>query len=152
VIEIERNGFVITRTGPERRIYPGDKLLLLGPAHGLAAAREFIQSDKKAPHEGTEEFNGSVLQTHLMPSGPHTGRTLAELAIARDTGVRVVGIQRGTERIINPGGDQRLLTGDSLLVVGTLTELRTFRRWLRGGTETLPPFAISPSAAQKTAS
>lgn len=152
VIEIERNGFVITRTGPERRIYPGDKLLLLGPAHGLAAAREFIQSDKKAPHEGTEEFNGSVLQTHLMPFGPHTGRTLAELAIARDTGVRVVGIQRDTERIINPGGDQRLLTGDSLLVVGTLTELRTFRRWLRGGTETLPPFAISPSAASKTAS
>jgi CPA2 family monovalent cation:H+ antiporter-2 len=143
VIEIERNGHVITRTGPDLRIYPGDKLLLLGAAAGLAAARAFLQGDKKPISDGSEEFNGCVLQTHLLPPGPFAGRTLAELQIARTTGVRVAGIQRGPDRIINPGGDQRLSPGDHLLVVGTLEELRVFRRWLRGGGETTPPFPAS---------
>lgn len=143
VIEVERNGYVITRTGPDLRIYPGDKLLLLGKDEGLAAARTFLQSDKKTSDSGTEEFSGSILQTHTLPPGPHAGRTLADLQIARETGVRVVGIQRGNTQIINPGGNQHLATGDSLLVVGTLDELRAFRRWLRGGGETRAPFPIA---------
>jgi monovalent cation:H+ antiporter-2, CPA2 family len=146
VIEVERNGYVITRTGPDLRVYPGDKLLLLGKNEGLAAARDFILGEKKAIDESTEEFSGSILQTHTLPEGAHSGKTLAQLPIARETGVRVVGIQRGDTQIINPGGEQALHTGDALLVVGTLDELRDFRRWLRGGGETVPPFPISQTS------
>ena len=146
VIELERNGYVITRTGPDLRVYPGDKLMLLGKSTDLVAARAFIEGEKQPAAEGSAEFSGSVLQTHAVPAGPHSGQTLAALQIARLTGVRVVGIQRGDTQIINPTGDQRLLAGDSLLVVGTLAELRAFRRWLRGGGETQPPFAFSPAA------
>lgn len=142
VIEVERNGYVITRTGPELGIYPGDKLLLLGKDDGLAAARAFLLGEKKTVEESSEEFSGSILQTHSVPAGPHSGKTLAELQIARETGVRIVGIRRGDTRIINPGGNQSLATGDGLLVVGTLDELRAFRRWLRGGGETRPPFPV----------
>ena len=142
VIEVERNGYVITRTGPDLRVYPGDKLLLLGKDDGLAAARDFLESEKKPLQESAAEFSGSILQTHTLPDGPHTGKTLAELQIARETGVRIVGIRRGAAQIINPGGNQRLASGDGLLVVGTLDELRAFRRWLRGGGETTAPFPI----------
>ena len=152
VIELERNGYVITRTGPELRVYPGDKLLLLGKAANLATARTYIEGEKRTATEGADAFNGSVLQTHALPAGPHAGKSLATLQIARITGVRVVGIQRGHKQIINPSGDQSLDAGDNLLVVGTLTELRAFRRWLRGGTETLPPFAMRPSTAADSAS
>ena len=139
VIEVERNGYIITRTGPDLRVYPGDKLLLLGKDDGLAAARDFLQGEKKPADETVDEFSGSILQTHALPAGPHSGKTLAELQIARETGVRIVGIRRGDEHIINPGGNQRLASGDGLLVVGTLEELRAFRRWLRGGGATTPP-------------
>jgi len=142
VIEVERNGCVITRTGPDLRIYPGDKLLFLGQPEGLTAARNSLNGEKK-PAGGSEEFSGSVLQTHLITDGSRSGKTLAELQIAKETGVRIVGIKRGTEQIINPSGDEALQTGDSLLVVGTLQELRSFRRWLRGGSETAPPFPVS---------
>ncbi len=143
VIEVERNGYVITRTGPDLRIYPGDKLLLLGKDHGLAAARDFLQGTTKTVEETAEEFHGSILQTHAVPAGPHAGKTLAQLQIARETGVRVVGIHRDDTKIINPDGNQSLQAGDNLLVVGTLEELRAFRRWLRGGGETIPPFPIA---------
>jgi len=131
VIELERNGHVITRTGPELRVYPGDKLLLLGKSEGLAAARSFLQTSRRAADTG-DEFGGSVLESCVMPSGPRTGRTLADLNVAAETGVRIVGIQRGDTKIINPGGQQRLEAGDGLLAVGTLQELRAFRRWLKG--------------------
>ncbi len=139
VIEVERNGCVITRTGPDLRVYPGDKLLLLGQAEGLTAARNSLSSEKKAA-EGAEEFSGSILQTHTLPAGVRTGKTLAQLHVAKETGVRIVGIRRDSTQIINPGGNETLHAGDRLLVVGTLEELRTFRRWLRAGVETAPPF------------
>ncbi len=140
VIEVERNGYVITRTGPDLRIYPGDKILLLGKTEGLTAARDFLRGEKK-DIDGSEEFSGSILETHLLPPGPASGRTLAELEIAKETGVRIVGIQRGDHRIINPGGQQHLETGDGLLVVGTLDELRGFRRWLKSP----PPVSTGPA-------
>jgi CPA2 family monovalent cation:H+ antiporter-2 len=143
VIEVERNGYVITRTGPDLRVYPGDKLLLLGEPQGLTTARNFLSGEKKSS-DGSGEFSGSILQTHVLPDGPWSGKTLAELQIARDTGVRIVGIRRNGIQIINPGGNEALHAGDSLLVVGSLDELRTFRRWLRGGAETAPPFPIKP--------
>ena len=147
VIEVERNGHIITRTGPDLRVYPGDKLLLLGKVEGLAAARAFLQDDTRPIKSTAEEFSGSILQTHAVPAGPHAGKTLAQLQIARETGARVVGIQRGDVKIINPDGNQPLHAGDSLLVVGTLDELRAFRRWLRGGGETQPPFPIAVTSS-----
>jgi CPA2 family monovalent cation:H+ antiporter-2 len=139
VIEVERNGCVITRTGPDLRIYSGDKLLLLGQTAGLTHARNSLSGEKK-PGDGFEEFSGSVLQTHVLPGGTHSGRTLAELRVAKDTGVRIVGIRRDGTQIINPSGNELLMAGDSLLVVGTLDELRSFRRWIRSGAETRAPF------------
>ena len=135
VIEVERNGYVITRTRPDLRIYPGDKLLLLGGETALAAAREFLHAREKGATDGADEFSGSILQTEILPEGPHAGKTLADLQIARSTGVRIAGIKRGMQRIINPNGDQIVEAGDNLLVVGTLNELRTFRHWLKGGTD-----------------
>lgn len=132
VIEVERNGHCITNTGPALRIYPGDKLLLLGREHSLNAARTFLLSGQKEITGGADEFSGSILETETLPPGPRAGKTLAELGVARTTGVRIVGVQRGEERFINPRGNQVVEAGDHLLVVGTLNELRRFRRWLKG--------------------
>lgn len=131
VLELERNGHVITTIRPDLRVYPGDKLLLLGRTDQLQAASEFLL---RAPVRGdqTEEFRGSVLETFLVPPGPTAGRTLAELRIAQLTGVRVVGIERAGSKTIAPSGDQRLEAGDNVLVAGTLAEIGAFRRWLSG--------------------
>lgn len=130
VIEVERNGHIITATGPDLRVYPGDKLLLLGQPADLAAARTVLQDDSGAsPTEG-EGIGGSVMETATMVPGPRAGRSLAELRVARATGARIVGIEREGRRIINPDGRETLEAGDRLLLVGTLRELRAFRRWL----------------------
>lgn len=130
VLEIERNGHVITAVRPELRVYAGDKLLLMGRKEELAAAAGFLQRARKEAGDATEEFHGSVLETFTVPEAMGAGRSLAELKVAQLTGTRIVGIERGGRRIIAPSGAERLEAGDSVLVVGTLAEIGNFRRWL----------------------
>ncbi len=130
VIELERNGIVITAIRPDLRLYPGDKLLLLGRSEQIRTAGEFLTREK-AVRDQADEFRGSVLETFAVPPGPWHERTLAELKLAQRTGVRVVGIQRGEQRIIAPSGEEQLHENDHVLVAGTLAEIGNFRRWLR---------------------
>jgi CPA2 family monovalent cation:H+ antiporter-2 len=129
VLELERNGHVITAIRPDLRVYPGDKLLLLGQTGQLQNAREYLLRARAAGDQ-SEEFRGSVLETFLVPPGPKAGRTLAELRLAQFTGTRIVGIDRNGQKIIAPSGEERLEAGDNVLVAGTLSEISAFRRWL----------------------
>ncbi|PTY03258.1 sodium:proton exchanger [Opitutaceae bacterium EW11] len=130
VLELERNGMVITAIGPDLRVYPGDKLLLLGGERQTRDALAGLSQSRKA--EGDDEaFRGSVLETLHLPPGPWSGQTLAQLNIGRLTGTRIAGIRRGKTTIISPSGQERLESGDDLLVAGTLAEIAAFRRWLK---------------------
>ena len=135
VLEVERNGHVITAIRPDLRIYPGDKVLLLGQKEQLQDARAFLLRARAAADQ-TDEFSGSVLETFLVPPGPTAGRTLAELKLAQFTGTRIVGIERHGQKIIAPAGDERLQAGDNVLVAGTLSEIGAFRRWLASAATT----------------
>lgn len=148
VLEIERNGYVITAIRPDLRLYPGDKVLLLGKEEELAAAHEFLAGANGGENQSAE-FRGSVLETFHVGDGPHAGRTLAELNIGRATGTRIVGIARGDTKIIAPSGSETLESDDDVLVAGTLREITAFRRWLKTG---LKPEAdrAAPGAAGVT--
>ncbi len=130
VLELERNGHVITAIRPDLRVYPGDKLLLLGRRDELNAARDFLLRSDVSRRDQADEFRGSVLETFTMPAGRYAGQTLAELKLAQLTGTRVVGIERNGHKIIAPSGEERLEAGDDVLVAGTLSEIGAFRRWL----------------------
>ena len=133
---------MITAIRPELRVYPGDKLLLLGQTERLDAACEALTEQKAVPDQ-SEEFRGSVLETFPIGKGPHIGRSLAELRLSQTTGTRVVGIQRGEGKIIAPSGEEKLEAGDNVLVAGTLAEISAFRRWLRANA---PVANASPAA------
>lgn len=132
LLEVERNGIVITAIRPGLRLYPGDKLLLMGEAAQIEAACVEL-SREEVLRDQSEEFRRSVLEEMVLPEGPWSGRTLADLKLATVTGVRVVGIQRGRRRIIAPSGSETLQAGDNTLIAGTLGEIAEFRRWLAAG-------------------
>ncbi len=139
ILELERNGHVITAVRPDLRVYPGDKLLLMGRKEQLAAACEFLIETQSSEADQADEFRGSILETFNIPDGPRAGQTLAELKLAQLTGTRVVGIERNGEKIIAPSGAERLEPGDNVLVAGTLAEIKAFRRWLAGAAPPASP-------------
>jgi K+/H+ antiporter YhaU regulatory subunit KhtT len=51
------------------------------------------------------------------------GKTLRELDIRRRFGVSVLAIKRGENLIVNPVGDEKILPGDILVVLGTTEQL-----------------------------
>ncbi|MDP2137137.1 MAG: cation:proton antiporter, partial [Candidatus Didemnitutus sp.] len=141
LMELERNGHVITTIRPDLRLYPGDKLLLLGRPGEIASARDFLGA-RHPEIPASDDFSGSVLETFAVPAHLTGGLSLAQLPIARQTGVRVAAIKRAGQQMLNPNGADQIFPGDELLVIGSLVELRAFRRWLRDSTK--PP--VPPQA------
>jgi CPA2 family monovalent cation:H+ antiporter-2 len=133
IIEVTRNGHSISAPSSTFAIFPGDLLLILGEPSHIETARAFLES--RAPQAGGDEAAGGGVLDTCRVTPRRAGHTLAELQVAPRTGVRVVGIQRGAERLINPPADERLEEGDDLLVFGTLPKIRQFRQWLSTGPE-----------------
>ncbi len=127
IAEINRQGHTIIAPPPTEKLYPGDRLLLLGePGQIDPARKELDKTDSgvdPAPHE-------AVLDTVDFSGGPRAGASLAELQIPLNTGVILVGIERGSHHITSPAGSDRLEAGDRLLVLGTPRRLKQFREWL----------------------
>jgi monovalent cation:H+ antiporter-2, CPA2 family len=128
IVEIDRQGHILIAPDPSQALYAGDRLLLLGTPSQIAAARAGL-GESRIPDRAAS-FNHARLETLIVPPGPRTGQTLAELKVTRHLGVLVVGVNRAGVRIVNPGGGERIDEGDELLVLGAPEPVRLFKRWL----------------------
>ena len=59
----------------------------------------------------------------LAKNSPAAGQRIGELELRTNTGVSIVGIERESERIVNPGPEETLNEGDLLLLLGENTQL-----------------------------
>lgn len=64
---------------------------------------------------------------------PFVGRTIGDTGARTRTGVSIVAVVRGDDAIPAPGPDQRLETGDTLVVVGTPRGIEDLVVILRAG-------------------
>src|SRR5512141_1274700 len=65
-----------------------------------------------------EETEETSAETVVQPGSPADGKTLKDLAVETETGMFVLGIQRGTRWVYRPRGPFTLLAGDRLISVG----------------------------------
>lgn len=132
VVRVDRQGFVIAQPPPGTTLYPGDRLLLAGTEEQIAAARTALMAEEKGAREhGAMDVH--LQSVRVLPDCPHLGQTLAGLAPLRATGVQVLGLRRGAERVVNPTGTEALRVGDELLVLGTPLQVLRFAELLRRG-------------------
>ena len=127
---IERQGVMVGNPNGGMILYPRDKVLLLGDPQQVAAGKEFLQLASGAP--STSTFDEVRMQAVELPPGCGLhGRTLAEMALSRTYGLQVAGINRGGRRILNPAGDEKLFTGDDVLVLGSPDQIAAFKASLQ---------------------
>jgi CPA2 family monovalent cation:H+ antiporter-2 len=129
VVGVDRQGVWLTNPAPETVLYPKDRVLLLGSPAQLAAVRRELDSTA-VPGPALAEL--AINRVRVPADSPRAGLTLAESAPGRATGAQIAGILRGSERLLNPSGGERMAAGDELLVLGTAAQLRAFRCWLVG--------------------
>ncbi len=131
VVGIERQGCTISLPGPESALFPRDKVLFLGTPEQVAEAKALLGAVSLGVDDSAD-FDAVGLETITVPAGSRAaGATLLELAPAARHGVQIAGVRRGTTRILSPGAEERVATGDELLALGTPVKLREFKAWVR---------------------
>jgi CPA2 family monovalent cation:H+ antiporter-2 len=78
------------------------------------------------PKAMPELLREAELQTTEIPSGSAmVGRKLREIPLRQQTGASIVAIERAGQRLINPGPDEVLRSGDRVLLLGQTDQLPT---------------------------
>lgn len=130
IVAIDRQGFLITNPSGTERLYPGDKLLLLGAGDQLAAAQQFLR--QTLPGNLSDDLEHLAMET-MDVTAEHRwqGLTLQELKWSELFRVQLCGIQRGNQRILVPSLTERVFAGDRLLLVGAHPMIRQIDTSLR---------------------
>jgi CPA2 family monovalent cation:H+ antiporter-2 len=130
VAGVERQGVMVGNPTGDMILYPRDKVLLLGTPEQVAAGKEFLHHASGAPL--VSHFDEVRMESVEIPpgSGLHD-RTLLDLALGRQFGLQVAGINRNGRRILNPNGEERLYNGDGVLVLGSPDQIANFKASLR---------------------
>ncbi|TVR51852.1 MAG: hypothetical protein EA425_06160 [Puniceicoccaceae bacterium] len=130
VVGIDRQGVLVRKPGPDRRLFPGDQVFLVGTAERCREAMTALGRETEAPpvEPAPEELLAERL---VVPEGsPRAGRSLGELQVYAKTGVTVLAVRSGAGEVLSPGAGQILRAGDELLVFGDPEHLRLFRDWI----------------------
>lgn len=96
-------------------------------------------SQPPVPRHGhdTEQHTGMFYKANsekiiIQPDSPVAGKAIRDLLLRTHTGANIVGIERHENNLVNPGPDERLQTGDKVLVLGTTSQLAAARFLLNG--------------------
>jgi len=131
ILAVSRAGHVFYNPSPDFQIFPGDRLLLMGPPGELRQAETILgQAVKGQKESNLERFE--IAESTVVEGSEMAGRTLADLQFRQKYGVNVVGIRRGDTHLMTPGADERLVAGDRLIVLGTAQAIQNFAKFVDG--------------------
>jgi monovalent cation:H+ antiporter-2, CPA2 family len=126
VAGVERQGVMVGNPTGDMILYPRDKVLLLGTPEQVAAGKEFLQEASGAT--AVSNFDEVRMESVELPPGCGLhNQSLEELGLGRTFGLQIAGINRGGRRILNPRAEEKLLTGDNVLVLGSPDQISAFK-------------------------
>jgi len=117
ILAVNRAGRVFYDPGPDFQVFPGDRVILMGPAQSLREAEVALNEPEDVDDgEATDHF--VLAEVYVGNNSALSGHTLAELHFRQNRGVTVVGIRRNTEQIMVVSPAEKIFNGDWLIVVG----------------------------------
>ncbi|MFB6078175.1 MAG: potassium channel family protein [Halarchaeum sp.] len=87
-----------------------------------------------------------LVRAELDPASDYVGRTLEDVNLETDTGVRVIAVRRGGDWLPNPGAETALEAGDVLLLRGPEESIADVYETASGRAYE-PPAAVEPDIA-----
>jgi len=126
VVMIDRGRRRIFSPTRWERLLPNDQIFLIGTDDQLTAAQAMLEAEsEQVPSTHDESFNlESVL---IAPHSPYAGKTIRELAMPERLGALVVGIERGSIRMLNPESTTQIELNDQIWVFGRRDKIRELR-------------------------
>lgn len=125
VVTIIRGDRRINIPGGDERLYPFDKLVVVGSDEDLNKFRQYVEERYRETKGASAEYKEvNMEQIYIGESSPLKGLTIAESGIRDKAGCLVIGIERGTESIKNPPPSMTIEHGDIVWVVGEYDKVR----------------------------
>jgi CPA2 family monovalent cation:H+ antiporter-2 len=117
---IERGKIMIPTPKANERLYPNDKVLVIGTDDQLASVKHLFEGGAhEEDAEATFPKQDMALQKVVINSkSPVFGQSIRESGIREKTQGLVVGIERNGERILNPDSDLIFENDDIVWIVG----------------------------------
>ncbi|PTT03313.1 sodium:proton antiporter [Pedobacter sp. HMWF019] len=116
---IERGKIMIPTPGRDERLYPHDKILVIGTDDQLAVVKELFEGAIDETSHADFPKNDMTLQKIVVnSSSPIYGHSIRNSGIRDITQGLVVGIERKGERILNPDSNMIFENDDIVWIVG----------------------------------
>lgn len=125
IVAVARAGYSYYDPDADFRLFPGDRLVLLGNAENLEQARRILK--ERVNTERKDEKTFRMKEVLIQEDSSWVGRRLSDLDLRRRQGVSVIGIQRGDQRIISPQPEEVVQSADILLVIGSPEAIHGFQ-------------------------
>ncbi|MFQ5705527.1 MAG: SLC13 family permease [Gemmatimonadales bacterium] len=119
LVEIERDGELISPVGPGTKLHGGDRLTFVGRV-GQIVDLQGMRGLASTEREHLAEFDSArhtFLEAVIGPASPLVGRTLKAVGFRSTYQAAVVAIHRAGQRVDAKLGSVRLKVGDTLLLL-----------------------------------
>lgn len=126
---IERGLKKILAPSASEVFYPHDILYLVGTDQQIEQAQALLTSTNEPLHLQNEDFGLDSIC--LEKDDFALNKSIRNSEFREKLGALVVGIERGSVRILNPEASEILKLGDTVWLAGPLAKIRDFR-WSRG--------------------
>ncbi|WP_421942449.1 cation:proton antiporter [Pedobacter sp.] len=123
---IERGRNTIPTPGRDERLYPNDKLLLIGADDQLAMVKAILEVNTPEIEEESNfpDKEMTLQKVVVNAESPVYGLSIRNAGIREKAQALIVGIERGAERILNPSSDFVFDTGDVIWIVGNNKKIK----------------------------
>lgn len=123
---IERGRNNIPTPGRDERLYPNDKLLLIGADDQLAAVKAILEVDipETESEKNFPDKEMTLQKVVVNLESPVYGLSIRNAGIREKAQALIVGIERGSERILNPSSDFTFDNGDIIWIVGNNKKIK----------------------------
>lgn len=124
---IERGDRMIMVPDKDQKLYPFDRIAVIGTDEQLVTFKNTIEAANRA--QVFEENSGdvSLTQVTVHPGFPFIGQTIRESNIRVEVSGLIVGIERNGERILNPESTEIFELNDTLWIVGDKAKVKKLR-------------------------
>jgi Kef-type K+ transport system membrane component KefB/Trk K+ transport system NAD-binding subunit len=126
IIAVSRGGHVYYEPEPDFRIFPADRLLLMGSPGELKEAESSI-NEIRAQKTAEDQDRFEIAEIRVSGDSKISGQSLADLRFRQQYGATLVGIRRGEKQMTNISPPDRVMGGDCLIVIGKSRAVRNLK-------------------------
>ncbi len=121
---IERGELFIAAPGRDEKLFPNDRLAIIGSDDKLEVFTNFLKI-RKTSSLLSQTSDYALHQIHVTKNSSLAFKTIRNSGIRENTGGMVAGVERHGEKILNPDSNLEILPEDILWIVGISSKIQS---------------------------